>query len=172
VNFNLTNSANSNDYFEFDQVVDSLNEKIKGQYSVQKAWSRTGTGPSTKADCTNTGSNQNIQICHPISDYYSGTDDIVKYAKVIAGSYTLVAKAYSDNTSPLSLKKALSNLKYAYDLYLGSYTAVLEFLQEKIKTFMDQIREYATPGNSFSFLNGHFILTNLKILLKYLSLFT
>jgi len=168
VNFNLTNSANSNDYFEFDQVVNSLNTKIKNQYSVQKAWSRTGTGPSTKADCTNTGSNQNIQICHRISDYYSGTDDIYKYAKVIADSYTLVANAYSDSTNPLSLKKALFNLKTAYDSYLGSYTAVLDYLQGKIETFMNEIRDYATPGNSFSFLNGHFILTNLKILLKYL----
>ena len=171
LNFNLTNSVDSTNYFEFDQVVNSLNQKVKDQYSIQKAWSRTGTGPSTKAECTKTGTNQNIQICHKISDYYSDPDDIVdivKYAKVIEDSYTLVANAYSDSTNPLSLKKALFNLKTAYDSYLGSYTAVLDYLQGKIETFMNEIRDYATPGNSFSFLNGHFILTNLKILLKYL----
>ena len=163
VNFNLTKVDGSNDYFSFDEIVNSMNKAINPS---SKTWSRTGT----TSGCTTTGTNQKILDCYnSFNTLYGGTTDTDKYANIIKDSYELVVEASSTpDSSPKSLKDVLEELKGSYGSYLGSYKTVLTFLKGKIETFMDVIREYATPGNSFSFLNGHFILTNLKILLKYL----
>lgn len=159
MNFNLTKIGDPDDYFSFDELVNSMNQIINPSSNT---WSRTGTN----TDCTASGTNQNILSCYANFPYpYPNTDDTGKYAKVIKESYTLVKKAYEDSNN---LKSVMVTLNGEYKDYLGSYKTVLTFLQEKIGRVMDQIREYATPGSSFSFLNGHFILTNLKILLKYL----
>ncbi len=163
VNFNLTKVDGSNDYFSFDEIVNSMNQAIN---PTSKTWSRTGT----TSGCSTTGTNQKILDCYNSFDnLYGGTSNIDKYANIIKDSYRLVVKASSTpDSNPKSLKDVLEELKGSYEHYLESYKAVLSFLKGKIETFMNEIREYATPGNSFSFLNGHFILTNLKILLKYL----
>ena len=159
MNFNLTKIGDSNNYFSFDELVNSMNEKIDPSSNT---WSRTGTN----TDCTASVTNKNILSCYAnFGTQYPNTNDIGKYAEVIKDSYTLVKKAYEDSNN---LKSVMGTLNEKYGDYLGSYKTVLTFLQGKIGTVMDQIREYATPGSSFSFLNGHFILTNLKILLKYL----
>ena len=159
MNFNLTKIGDSNNYFSFDELVNSMNEKIDPSSNT---WSRTGTN----TDCTASVTNKNILSCYAnFGTQYPNTNDIGKYAEVIKDSYTLVKKAYEDSNN---LKSVMDTLNVDYGHYLGSYKTVLIFLQGKIGRVMDQIREYATPGSSFSFLNGHFILTNLKILLKYL----
>ena len=67
-----------------------------------------------------------------------------------------------------SFMGTLKDLNIKYGTYLHSYLDVLEFLQGKIGTLIDTIRPYIEEGNAFSFLNGKFIGTNIKILLKYL----
>jgi len=159
MNFNLTKIGDSNNYFSFDELVNSMNTIIDPSSNT---WSRTGTN----TDCTASGTNKNILSCYAnFPSPYPNTDNTGKYAKVIKDSYTLAKNAYDDTNN---LKSVMYTLNVDYGHYLESYETVLTFLQRKIGTVMDQIREYATPGSSFSFLNGHFILTNLKILLKYL----
>ena len=49
------------------------------------------------------------------------------------------------------------------------YIDILDFFIRTIHKITDLIRPYIGNGNAFDFLNGKFIGTNLKIILKYLN---
>ena len=78
----------------------------------------------------------------------------------------LVKKLKSKEEGSLNYK--LSSLNQIYQNYLNSYIDMLQFLKEKIVALIGHIREKVEGGNLFSFLNGKFIGTDIKILLKYL----
>ena len=67
-----------------------------------------------------------------------------------------------------SFMKTLDELSVLYIDYLNKYLDVLGFLKTTIGSIINIIRPYIEEGNAFSFLNGKFIGTNIKILLKYL----
>ena len=67
-----------------------------------------------------------------------------------------------------SVMKVINDLKGEYNNYLQGYVNILNFFLETIHKITDLIRQYSGNGNAFSFLNGKFIGTNLKIILKYL----
>ena len=63
----------------------------------------------------------------------------------------------------------IDELKANYITYLDGYSNILTQFQNIIHSITDLVREYSGEGNNaFSFLNGKFIGTNLKIILKYL----
>ena len=66
------------------------------------------------------------------------------------------------------LQQIVETLHGKYTIYLQKYINILEFLEEQIGRITNYISNYINSEDSFSFLNGHFIQTNLKILLKYL----
>ena len=72
------------------------------------------------------------------------------------------------NNKAESFMRVVNNLKNEYNTYLNGYTNILEFFLITIKRITDIIRPYIGDGDAFSFLNGKFIGTNLKIILKYL----
>ena len=64
----------------------------------------------------------------------------------------------------------INNLLYSYQNYLGSFIEVLKDFNQTINSITGILEEYIgnNSTNTFSFLNGKFIGTNLKIVLKFL----
>ena len=67
-----------------------------------------------------------------------------------------------------SVKKVINGLRDEYRTFLGSYDAVLVQFLSIIQRITRLVRRYSGDDDLFSFLNGKFIGTNLKIILKYL----
>ena len=65
-------------------------------------------------------------------------------------------------------KTYLNNLESKYNSYMQSYIYMIEFLEETIGGLIGELRETVGNVSLFSFLNGKFIGTNIKIILKYL----
>ena len=63
----------------------------------------------------------------------------------------------------------LGNLKDNYENYLHTFVDVLDFFDTLVGNIIGTLEEGIGNSNeTFSFLNGKFIKTNLKIVLKYL----
>lgn len=175
--FNLISSTNGVNLFKFDEVIESMNNKIKDSYSPPDVWKRNGNNEQCPNSVPNGGKTElNPLKCNP-NDKYTGlgvNDDIKKYAKIISESMRLGREANDETRTKTdypdspSLICVMNDLKDDYLVYLESYKVVLEFALSKIQGIMDIVRDYIQEGNSFSFLNGSFIRKNLKILLKYL----
>ena len=112
--------------------------------------------------------------CKPSSkSYYSSDDKFKIYADLIEGMDNIIDRANGnhdkDGTNAASVMKVVENLKEHYSTYLRSYINILTFFQETIHAITSLIQRYSgNDGNAFAFLNGKFIGTNLKIILKYL----
>ena len=112
--------------------------------------------------------------CKPISDsLYGNNADFTKYADFIDHMDIIVDYANGNNdkssTQAASVKNVIENLKTHYQTYLGSYIDILDFFQNTIHSITGLISRYSgNDGDAFAFLNGKFIGTNLKIILKYL----
>ena len=160
----------------FDKLISNLNSQIEADSNApQEKWGRDvdnnlQCGNGNNDDGTFVpNANFNPSKCDPIyRDWIIGKgagNDIYNLAQVIHDIMEMV-KNSKDETK--SFMGTLKDLNTKYGTYLHSYLDVLEFLQGKIGTLIDTIRPYIEEGNAFSFLNGKFIGTNIKILLKYL----
>ena len=89
-------------------------------------------------------------------------DDIVDYAKTNDARETDKADR---------VRKVLDDLQGEYKIYLDKYIVILNLFLDKIGEITNLIRDLSGNGQNqsfFAFLNGKFIGTNLKIILKYL----
>lgn len=113
------------------------------------------------------------KYCKPY-DYSSTNTDFNKYADILKDEDKMVDHAKGDhpkdtaNNKAESFMRVVNNLKKEYNIYLNGYTNILEFFLTTIRRITNIIRPYIGDGDAFSFLNGKFIGTNLKIILKYL----
>ncbi|MBO6243539.1 MAG: hypothetical protein J6O41_03100, partial [Clostridia bacterium] len=76
-----------------------------------------------------------------------------------------------DETNAAGVIYVINGLKQHYGNYLSSYDGIFTTFENKIKQITDLIRDLSGNGENqsfFAFLNGKFIGTNLKIILKYL----
>ncbi len=106
--------------------------------------------------------------CKPINKISGQSEEFKKYAEIFNEIENMVTYA-NDETKSDSVKKVIDTLKTNYITYLDGYTNILDDFQVIIHSITDLVREYSGEGNNaFSFLNGKFIGTNLKIILKYL----
>ena len=153
-------------------------KKINDLEGVNDIWS-VDTENSHSCD-----SNQNEQNYHPreckpydinMKNKYSSETNYAKYSEILEKLDTFRSKAYYESehtvtTDAPSVKKVIDDLKREYDKYLGCYIDILNFFIRTIHRITDLIRPYiGSGGNAFDFLNGKFIGTNLKIILKYLN---
>ena len=107
--------------------------------------------------------------CKPIDRDWiqgSGNNNLKDYAKIISEIVDLVEKLKDESDG--SFRKNLKNFNGNYYGYINSYIEMLHFLNETIGALIGEIRETVGEGQIFSFLNGKFIGTNMKIILKYL----
>ena len=112
-----------------------------------------------------------ISKCKPIDrDWIAALEpdsEIKNYAKMISEIVDKVRKL-NDDESTDSFKGKLKNLNDSYYDYMDSYIQMVDFLKDTIGGLIGQIRNTVGSGSFFSFLNGKFIGTNIKIILKYL----
>ena len=90
-------------------------------------------------------------------------DTIVDYANKINPNP-------STPLNPKSVRDVIDTLQNEYYDYLDTYIIVLDFFKGVIHQITSIVREYTgdDSDSAFAFLNGKFIGTNLKIILKYL----
>jgi hypothetical protein len=148
----------------YDIILGKLNEKADGNV-------RWSTESSSNQDC-----NQNLdsetyyhpKYCNPYNKIDGQSEEFIKYAEIFKDIEEKVTYA-NDETKSDSVKKVIDELKANYITYLDGYSNILTEFQNIIHSITDLVREYSGEGNNaFSFLNGKFIGTNLKIILKYL----
>ena len=168
-----------------NNIIDLLNTKI-GSTSDEKYNKQTG---DKNFICTedNTGStssgstspNNNLLhpwFCEPIYRGWikgSNNADIKNYAEITSDAITVLKYASNEKTPDdgnyQSYYDILTDLKSDYSSYLGTFLDVLDFFDEVTGNIIDIIEDgIGDSDDTFSFLNGHFIKTNLKIVLKYL----
>ena len=110
----------------------------------------------------------NPLLCKPINRPWINelSDGKIKdYAIIISEMVDLTQNL---NKGEDSFENKLENLNKDYNAYLDSYLNIIEFLNTTITSLIGELKDKVGNGNIFSFLNGHFISINLKIILKYL----
>ena len=122
---------------------------------------------SDSGDISDTDENKfHIENCKPEDRNWilaSNDEEIKDYANIISRIVDLALKL-----KDTSFTNPLTNLKTAYEAYLQSYIDMIDFLKTTIRDLIGELRDTVGNGSLFSFLNGKFIGTNIKIILKYL----
>lgn len=115
----------------------------------------------------------NIKTCKPITiiTELGLNNDLKKYAEILNDIETFLNNANEINAldSKQSFIEILNQLRDKYVDYLTHLDSTLGSFDTVLSNLMNSIRPLIGEGaNFFSFLNGHFISTNIKIILKYL----
>ena len=153
-------------------ALESLNNAINPHSEKKERWGINGDTSKTCDSNTDTLPEGELtfhpKYCKPIDrDWVSSSGDpnIIEYAKIVSTIVNFVNNL-DNNNDPFIKKK--NELKTAYDNYLNSYIDMLHFLNTTISSLIGEIKSIAGDGQIFSFVNGKFIGTNIKIILKYL----
>ena len=151
-------------------VLSSLNHEIE-QEGKQETWDIDGDKTKTCDSGSSDGFAPGDYKLHPSTckprnrDWIqtSSNSKIKDYSEIISSIVDLVSEL---NDGPF--KNNLIELENKYNLYMNSYIEMLNFLNETIGSLIGEIKSSVGDGQIFSFLNGKFIGTNIKIILKYL----
>ena len=104
--------------------------------------------------------------CQPFSQKGGKSALFGKYADILKNIDDMVTEANKHDETD-SVRSVIDKLKGEYDSFLREYTDELGDFQNIIHQITDLVRQYSGDNDLFSFLNGKFIATNLKIILKY-----
>ena len=163
------NSKNKISYFDFIQKINHEFQKEEKKYKWDFSNYNNGQCQSTE----NPNTIFNIKTCKPITiiNELRLNNDLKKYAEILSDIETFLTNAneinYSD--SKKSFIEILNQLRDYYRDYLTHLDSTLETFDNAISNLMNSIRPLiGEAGNFFSFLNGRFISTNIKIILIYL----
>ena len=151
-------------------ILPVFNHEIE-EAGMQESWDIDGDKTKSCVEGGNDGFDPGNYKLHPSTckpkdrDWIglSSNTNIKDYAEIISAIVDLVKKLNSG-----SFADNLKDLEVKYKLYMNSYIQMLDFLKETIGSLIGQLRETVGDGQIFSFLNGKFIGTNIKIILKYL----
>jgi hypothetical protein len=149
-------------------ILPSFNHEIE-EAGQQESWDIDGDKTKTCDSGTDDFQPGNYKLhpstCKPKDRDWIGSSNtkIKDYAEIISTIVDLVKELNSG-----SFASNLSDLEDKYKQYMNSYIQMLDFLKETIGSLIGQLRETVGDGQIFSFLNGKFIGTNIKIILKYL----
>ena len=167
----------------FKAELEVMNRLIPSKGKSEK-WERTSTDQS---NICNAGTSNdlipdpskpfNFWKCKPsdrdwIFDITNNNDDLKVEAKILTDTLGFIEKA--KDTTPgndKSFINALNDLKAPYEDYLDQYIKALEGFQVILENITGKLRKYINKDEGlFSFIDGKFIKTNLKVMLKYLKL--
>ena len=168
------------EYLDYKIILDNINFEASKNHQNDK-WEG---GCSTEFECNHEGATYSTTVgidsaeclypykCLPSNRQWiidSNNNTLKLYANIITDATEAIKYAYEESSSNGGYKKKLEELSGAYENFLNEYISTLNFTNEIIKRFTDQIKEYTgEDGGIFSFVNCAFIKTNLKIILKYL----
>jgi len=152
------------------EVLPLLNHEIE-QKGIKESWDIDGDQTKKCVSGGRDGFAQGEYKLHPSTckpkdrDWIeiSSNSKIKDYSEMISVIVDLVSKLNAD-----PFKSKLNELERKYNLYMHSYIKMLNFLDETIGSLIGDIKSTVGGGQIFSFLNGKFIGTNIKIILKYL----
>ena len=149
---------------DYDKFLEKINDLTKNN---QISWSRDSPSTSSCQTNSNSPASYHPKYCPPKDYSNSISGDFPKYAEILADIDFMVTYANNEANTD-SVKKVIDSLKGDYIIYLDGYTNVLDSFLKIIHRVTDIVREYSGDGDAFAFLNGKFIGTNLKIILKFL----
>ena len=132
-------------------------------------WSNTSTKEYSCSQPLSEGEFYHPKHCQPYSNDVtipSTNTEFGKYASILKDIDDMMN--YAKGTNDDSVEKVITDLKTKYNTVLNGYVDVLDVFNDAIHDITNLVRQYASDDNAFSFLNGKFIGTNLKIILKYL----
>ncbi len=145
----------------------SFLEQINNEADNNNRWDVTSTNELTCGQSLPSGESYHPKYCQPYEKRGTQNDKFKKYSQVLKDIDDMVIYA-NDETKTDSVISVIKNLKTQYEIYLSGYTNVLQDFLDIIHSITELVRVYAGDDDAFSFLNGKFIGTNLKIILKYL----
>ena len=185
-NIDAETNSEAMPYFSLFNIINSLNdaidtlsttnpEKYNGQTGDKNFICTEGNGGSGPT----ASPNNNLLhpwTCEPIYRGWiksSNDADLKNYANIATDAITILKYASNekipDDESYKSYYDILLDLKSDYTEYLNTYINVLNFFDDITGSIISIIEEgIGNSENTFSFLNGKFIKTDLKIVLKYL----
>ena len=149
------------------KLLENFNSKIA---DTKESWSVDGD-KDLECDADNSGEQTkkfNLLNCNPIERQWikdSTNKEIKDYATLISEIYEETRNLKEGDNS---FKPNLERVNNKYQNYLNSYLGVVEYLNITIYDLIGELKSQVGDGGIFSFLNGHFISVNLKIILKYL----
>ena len=158
-----------------DNIIKSLNDSI-GTNNNEK-WDKINGDQSFICNTIENGSPQNNKLhpwtCEPnkrkwVSDC-STSNEIKNYANIATDIINLLKNANGTNINGRSYYDVINGLKDEYTEYLNSYLDALGFFGEVTRDIIEVLHvAIGDNDGAFDFLNGKFIQTNLKVILKYL----
>ena len=155
--------------------INVFSEEHKEKWSLTEGDKTKSCGPEDNDDDI-ISNNQILDplICKPTDrDWIQQLDitnednkDIKNYAELVRDIIDAVENLRNEG----EFMETIDNLKEGYKQYLSSFITVLKDFNETINSITGILEEYIgkNSNETFSFLNGKFIGTNLKIVLKYL----
>ena len=165
----MVHTSNQGLPIKYSEVLNKINEKVPQNQRWDTIENTYLCGASLPSD-----TKYYPKKCKPKDNSLYDTDaDFKTYANFIDDMDTIVDYANGNNNGnppeAPTVKNVIENLKTHYQTYLGSYINILDFFNTTIHSITDLISRYSgNDGDAFAFLNGKFIGTNLKIILKYL----
>ena len=165
----MVHTSNQGLPIKYSEVLNKINEKVPQNQRWDTIENTYLCGASLPSD-----TKYYPKKCKPKDNPLYDTDaDFKTYANFIDDMDTIVDYANGNNNGnppeAPTVKNVIENLKTHYQTYLGSYIDILDFFNTTIHSITDLISRYSgNDGDAFAFLNGKFIGTNLKIILKYL----
>ena len=170
----MVNKDDQNKIISYNYYLNKINELAQ----VSENNDHWSADIENSLSCKASDNNQNYHPnkCKPYEptmiDKYRSQENYEVYSDILKVLDTFANKAYvedSDTENAPSVKKVIDELNVEYSHYLHCYIDILDFFIRTIHKITDLIRPYIGNGNAFDFLNGKFIGTNLKIILKYLN---
>ena len=167
--FGLAGVTDPNSRIPFNVALELLNNEISSKSTKKESWGINGDTSKKCIDGTDSFSEGEFTLhpkeCRPLNrDWVSSSNPNIKdYATIVSSIVDLVKQLETG-----TFKGKISTLEDKYKSYLNSYKTMISFLNTTINSLIGEIKELAGDGKIFSFVNGKFIGTNFKIILKYL----
>ena len=162
------------------QIITKLNDASQPlAVSGGEKWN-VKTGDKSFECITGPDGTPNTNLLHPwtcepiyrdwVESLIGSNPDLSNYAQVTTDIIELLKRANDTTTDPENnYYKYLDDTKRVYTQYLNTYLEVLGFFHTVISDVVGAFEEgNGGSSDTFSFLNGKFIKTNIKIILKYL----
>jgi len=155
---------NTRKIIEYKEILKKINKEAKGKI-------RWDVQASKDVNCDEASSTETTYLkpikCKPYTLLDGETELYEKYSTILEDIDDMVTYS-NDLTKTDSVIKVIDDLKGYYISFLESYERVLDDFLDNIHRITRLVRSYSGDNDIFSFLNGKFIGTNLKIILKYL----
>ena len=160
--------ANDRKVIKYDEILEKLNDAVSGYINWD---AQTSNDDSCNSDSLTQITYFKPKNCKPYDNpQITGQSSLFeKYAQILKNIDTMVNNA-NDETEDVgdSVINVIKTLKGHYETFLRAYTRELNGFLGIIHQITNLVRRYSGDNDLFSFLNGKFIGTNLKIILKYL----